>query len=260
MKSKISVFLIVGFVVILCALTTLAQTEEQKDQFLYVNELAVKPSMVKEFEAVSEEFVALCTQHKYPYSRMTYSLNDFHYIFVWPLENYADITSWDKATNELGKKAEKEQWQALWKRSVKSYESRHDSTYYLIPELSYTPENPRLKSEEGNFIFWDFYYLHPGKAKEFEENIEKFISLCKSKKITEGFNTLEGDIGTERPFYAFFIIAKDAADFYTHNNKMWEMLGKEGEMLFEKMLPFVRKNEVKQGWLRPDLSYKPKEK
>ncbi len=260
MKRKISIFLMVGFVVSLCALTTLAQTEEQKDQLLFVNEITVKPSMVKEFEACLKEFVALRTQHKHPYSHMAYSLNDFHYILVFPLENYADITSWDKARNELGEKMEKEQWQALVKRRVNSYEYYLSSMVYLVPELSYTPENPRLKSGEGNFIFWDIYYLYPGKEKEFEEILKKWMSLCKSKKITEGYNILQGDIGTDNPVYAFSIIAKDAADFYTHNAKMWEMLGEEGEKLYEKMLPFVRKNEVRQGWLRPSLSYKPEKK
>jgi len=260
MKRKISIFLMVGFVVILCALTTLAQTEEQKDQLLFVNEFTVKPSMVKEFEACLKEIVALSTQHKYPYSQMAYSINDFHYILVYPLENYADITSWDKATNALREKMGEEQWQALWKRMANSYEYYHSSMVYLILKLCYTPENPRLKSEEGNFIFWDIYYLHPGKEKEFEEIIKKWISLCKSKDITERFNILQGDIGTDNPVYAFSIIAKDAADFYAHNAKMWEMLGKEGEMLYEKGLPLIRKNEVKQGWIRPDLSYKPEEK
>jgi len=260
MRGKVSVILMVGFVVILCALTTLAQTEEQKDQLLFVNEFTVKPSMVKKFEACLKEFVALGTQHKHPYSHMAYSINDFHYILVFPLENYADITSWDKATDELGEKAGKEQWQALGKRMENSYEYYHSSMVYLIPELSYTPENPRLKPEEGNFIFWDIYYLYPGKEKEFKEIIKKWISLCKSKNITERFNILQGDIGTDNPVYAFSGRAKDAADFYTHNNKMWEMVGKEGEMLYEKMLPLIRKNEVKQGWLRPDLSYIPKEK
>jgi hypothetical protein len=260
MKRKISIFLIVGFVVILCALTTLAQTEEQKDQLLFVNEFTVKPSMVKEFEACLKEFVALSTQHKHPYSSMVYSLNDFHYLIVFPLEDYADITSWDKAVEELGEKAGKEQWQELSKRVANCYEYYNSSMVYLVPELSYTPENPRLKSGEGNFIFWDIYYLHPGRVKEFKELQKKMLSLFKSKKITEGFNTLSGDIGTDNPVYAYTLIAKDATDFYTHNKKMWEMLGKEGEMLYEKMLPFIRKNEVKQGWFRPDLSYKPEEK
>jgi hypothetical protein len=260
MRSKISVFLIVGFVVSLCALTTLAQTEEKKDQLLFVNEFTVKPSMAEEFEAFSKEFAALCTQHKYPYSWQVYSMNDFHYNIVYPLEDYADITSWDKATNDLEEKVGKEKWKALWKRVVNCYEYFNSSMIYLIPELSYTPENPRLKPGEGNFYFWDIYYIHPGKAGEFEEIIKEMISLCKSKKITEGFNALYGDIGLDRPSYAFVLRAKDGADFYTQNNKMWEMLGEEGEMLIEKMLPFVRKNEVRQGWLRPDLSYTPKEK
>jgi hypothetical protein len=260
MRSKISIVLIVGFVVSLCALTTLAQEEEQKDQLLFVNEFTVKPSMAEEFEACLKERVAFGTQHKHPYSVMTYSLNDFHYNLVWSLENYADITSWDKAVEELKEKVGEEQWQALNKRMVNSYEYYNSSMIYLVPELSYTPENPRLKPEEGNFIFWDIYYIHPGKATEFEEIIKKFMSIFKDKKMTEGINVLVGDIGTDNPVYAFSGSAKDEADFYVHNDKMWELLGEEGEMLFEKMLPLVRKNEVKQGWFRPELSYMPKEK
>jgi hypothetical protein len=131
---------------------------------------------------------------------------------------------------------------------------------YLIPELSYTPENPRLKPGEGNFYFWDIYYIHPGKAGEYEENLKEWKSLFKSKNITESYNTLQGDIGTDNPVYAFSGRAKSAADYYTHNAKMWEMLGEEGEKLFAKDLPLIRKNEVRQGWLFHGLSYKPEEK
>jgi hypothetical protein len=260
MRSKISVFLMVGFVVCLCFLITLAQEEEQEEQLLYVDEYTVKPSMVDEFEAAIKEGVAFRTQHKYPYSLMTYSLNDFHYTFVYSLENYADITSMDKAGDELREKVGKEKVQALSKKWVNFYEYYNESMVYLVPELSYTPENPRLKSGDGNFIFWDIYYVHPGKAAEFEEIIKKFISIFKDKKMTEGINVIVGDIGTDNPVFAFSLRAKDEADFYVHNDKMWEMLGEEGEMLYEKMLPLVRKNEVKQGWFRPDLSYVPKEK
>jgi len=250
----------VGFVVSLCALTTLAQTEEPEDQLLFVNELAVKPSMAEKYEASVKEFVALCTKHKLSYSWKAYSLNDFHYTFVYPLEDYADITSWDKAMDELEEKVGKEQWKALTKRVVNCYEYYNSSMIYLIPELSYTPENPRLKPGDGNFYFWDIYYLHPGKGGEFREILKEFISLLKSKNFTGSYNILQGDIGTDNPVYAFSIIGKDAADFYAHNAKMWEMLGEEGEKLYAKSLPLIRKNEVRQGWLRPSLSYKPEKK
>jgi hypothetical protein len=260
MKGKISVFLMVGLVVSLFALTILAQAEEQKAQLFEVDEYAVMPSMVEEFETCIKEFVALCTQHKYPYTWMAYSINDFHYILVWQLKNYADLDNWSKASSELAEKVGKEQWQALFKRFLSSYEYLQEGMYYLIPERSYTPENPRLKPEEINFIRWGFYYLRPAKGEAFAENDKDWVALHKKKNIPDGWNIYEGDIGTDRPVVVLSTWGKDAVDYFSQYAKNEKILGEEAEALSKKENAFLRKYESRTGRPRPDLSYMPKEK
>ena len=259
MRSKISVFLMVGFVASLCSLATLAKAEEQKAQLFVVDEHVVKPSMADEFEAVAKEWVAILTKHKFSYPCYTYQTSDFHYHFIWPFENYADLDNWEKAVDELAEKVG-EPWQALMKRASVTHEFVYSHMWNHMPELSYTPESPRLKPEEGNYFFWDIYYVQSGKTKEFDEILKKLLTLFKSKNIEEGFAAYSGDIGTEMPVRLFVMGARDAADFHIHNTKMWEILGEEGDMLWKKAVTFIRKREVEDAWFLPDLSYIPEEK
>jgi hypothetical protein len=61
MKSKISIVLMVVFVVSLCALATLAQAKvkEQKSQLIWMREIAVKPPMVGECVEAMKYYMAL---------------------------------------------------------------------------------------------------------------------------------------------------------------------------------------------------------
>jgi hypothetical protein len=260
MKSKISIVLMVGFVVCLCSLTTLAQEVEQKDQLFLIDDYMVNPSMVEEFEAVIKESVALRTQHKFPYFFNTHSTEDFHYYFVWPMENYADIDSMYKAHEELLEKIGEEKVQALIKRFENTYEYFNPHMYYLIPERSYTPENPRLKPEEINYLRWDFYYLKPGKGEAFAENDKEWIALLKQKNIPDGYQIYVGDIGTDNPVVVLVTWGKDAVDYFTQRAKNYKILGEEAEVLGKKENALLRKYESRTGRPRPDLSYMPKEK
>jgi len=260
MRGKFSIILMVGFMVSLCSLTTLAQGEEQKAQLFNVDDYAVNLSMVDEFEAGIKEWVAVCAKHKFPYPWKAYGTEDFHYIFVWPVENYADIDNMYKAFDELEEKMGEEQWQALLKHFEGTYEIHQSAMYYLIPERSYTPENPRLKSEEVNFISWRFYYIQSGKEEEFAEIDKEWVALYKSKNIRDGYNLYVGDMGTDMPMCVDAEWGKDAVDYFSEQKKINELLGEEATTLWKKAIKLCRKFEYKMGWYFPDLSYIPKEK
>jgi hypothetical protein len=260
MKSKISIVLVVSFVVILCSSTLLAQEKEQKEQLFNVDDYVVNPSMVDEFEAGLKEWVAICAKHKFPYFWNAYSTADFHFYFVWPVENYADIDNMYKAFDELEKKVGEEQMQTLLKRFEGTYEYFNSSMYYLIPERSYTPESPRLKPEEINYLRWGFYYLKPGKGGAFAENDKEWIALHKQKNIPDGYNIYVGDIGTDVPVVVLVTWGKNAADYFTQGAKNEKTLGEEAQALYKKEQALLRKYESKTGRPRPELSYIPEEK
>ena len=257
MRSKISVFLVVSLVVSICALTILAQEKEQQAKAFYVREVAVRPSGLMNFIAGVKELVAQETEHKFPFPIYAYGTEDFMFYFLAPLGEGTIEDFW-KAWGEFQVKIGQEQGQKIQKLMEGTTEYHNDGFVVLRPDLSYTPENPRLKPEEANFRNWIFYYIEPGKEKETEEVAKKLVALYKSKNIPDGWDTYEVIMGKEAPLYVIVDRAKNAADYYSTDYS--KLLGEEAKALSVKSLPLLRKLETKQGWFRPDLSYIPKEK
>ena len=259
MKGKISIILMAGLVISFCSLTTLAKAEEQKAQLYMVWDIVANPSTAGEYEAACQEEVALYAKYKFPYSWHASSTNDFHYYFLMAVENYAAIDNIYKAFDEIEKKMGAK-YKALMKRFAGTYEYVTPGMYYLTPELSYTPENPRLKPDEINFLRWNFFYIRAGMNKEAEEIAKKWVALYKSKNIPDGYNLFVGDIGTDMPIFVVVSFGENASDYFSQLEKNNALLGEEGMALWKKTFAATRKFETKTGMSRPDLSYIPKEK
>ena len=261
MRSKISIVLIVGLMVSFCTLAILAQTEEQKSQLYFVEEVAVKPSMLSVHEAAIKEMVGLSSEHKYSYPWYAYNTDDFHYYYVFPVENLSETENIFKAWGEIAKKLPGEQLQTLMKNYQSTYEYAKYFMFRTRPDLSYTPESPRLKPEEANFTYWGFCYLLPGREREFEKICKEFAALDKSINRPDGWNTFVGDIGMDMPLYFWTMHMKNAADFWNQDEINTKKLGEEKVMeLWKRTVALCRKYEYKTGCFRPDLSYLPKEK
>ena len=257
MRGKVLIALMVGMVVNFFALTAFAQEEKPKGQLWLIEECAVKPCGVGEFEAVVKEFVAQAVEHKYPYRWYGHSSNDFRYYFAYPVENLGAVDNIFEAGEELAEKMGKEQYQALHKRFEGNIEYVKFLTFRFMPERSYTPENPRLLPEERKFEHVNYIYLPYGKGKEFEEVGKEWVALYKSKNISDGYEFYRGVIGTDNPWYMLIRRAKNRADYYSQSEVIDELLGEEGTALWKKTMPLFKKIERLDGWERPDLSYTP---
>lgn len=257
MRGKISIFLMAVLVASLCSLAALAQAEEQKAQPFYVRVVAVKPAEVKNYMSGIKEMVALETEHKFPYPIYASYTDDFHFYHAIPLKDGSIDNFW-KAWGEFTAKIGPEQGQKIQKLLEGTQEYYKDIVVLSRPDLSYTPENPRLKPEEGNFLRWTFLYLHPGKQKEVEAFAKEYVALCKSKNIPDGYSLSEAIIGVEAPQYLIMEGAKNAADLYSQDKDLDKLLGEEGKALWKKAWPLIRKVEFKHGWVLPELSYIPK--
>jgi len=260
MRSKTGIFLMVGLVVSLSVLATMAQAEEPKAQLYLVDDVVVKPSMLMEHEAAMKEMIALTAKHNYPFPWYAYSTDDFHYYYVMPVEDFADVDKLFNTWGEVMAKAGNE-FQAMFKNFFSSMEYYKDSFVRHRPDLSYMPEKPRLTPEEAGFMFWGQCYVIPGKQQEFEEIFKKWVNLYKSKNIPDAWDTFMGDIGTDMPFYFWGAGAKSPVDFWTQDEKGTKEMGEEEVMkLGQKTMALLRKFEIKTGRFRPELSYMPEEK
>jgi hypothetical protein len=258
MKTKISVLLSVFLLAGFYAAISLAQAQEQKPQLYWITDCAVGPGMASKFEAAVKDECALTAEGKSPYPWMAYSSDDFHYYFVSPIKNYADIDAQDKAEEEMRKKVGEERFNANDKAYAGTFEYARIGFVYLRPDLSYAPEKPRLKPEEANFLYWGLCYVDSAKVDEFNEIFKEYVSLYKSKNITSGFTTYQGGYGTDMPFYFFAMSGKSPADFFSEDEKTTKILeGEKDEELWNRFLATLRKYEIKTGRYRPDLSYIP---
>lgn len=260
MRVKILILCVFSLVVISFTLTLWAQAEEHKSQLYLFEDVVVKPSMVSIHEAAIKEMVAFSSKYNFPYPWYAFKADDLHYYYVFPMKNLAEIDNMFKAWDEVKKKVPEEQLQAMLKNYWSTYEYSRWGMFRYRPDISYIPENPRLKVEEGDFIFVEFNYIQPGKKKEYEDVLQEWLVLFKKKNLAEGVYVLEGDIGTDMPIYIYILSGKNYADFFNHFSEMWELLGEEANALFKRERSNHRKYEYKTGWFRPNLSYIPKEK
>ena len=259
MKGKVSIFLMVSLVISLCALTTLAQSEEQKAQLFIIWDVVVHPSKFMEYEATMKEFVALYAKHECPYPWLAYRTNDFHYYFVMPVENLAAVDKVFKYFGKVTATAEKES-AALMKGFGGTYESETLGMFLLRYDLSYIPEEPRVTDEEMNFIWWDFYYILPGMEKEAEEIAHEWQALNKNNGISDGWSIYVGVMWSDLPVLVVAGGAKSEADYYTQNEKNSQKFGEKLQPLMKKTMDGTRRFEQKTGTILRELSYTPKEK
>lgn len=253
--------LIAGLLIGLTSPPLFTQAEGQASQLFLVAEFIIKPSLVGQYETVVKEFFQLYAEHEFSFPINGFNMDDFHYFYGVPLKDYAELDHLFKAKKSHTEKVGSTKWQELLNRESAAYESYKYALYRYEPDLSYVPENPRLKPEEANFISYQYCSILPSKEGEFKEVLKEWAALHREKNIADGFETYRGDIGTDKPFYILAMRAKSAEDYRTQENRIIEILGEERVMtLREKTTVLLRKYEKKTGWSRPDLSYAPKGK
>jgi hypothetical protein len=235
-----------------------APAQEKKPQLYFVEDDVVKPAMVAQFEAALKETVTtLFKAYGWPWPFQVYATEDFHYYILYPFESITEIDKGFSIWYEMVGKFGEQKWDVLNKKMGDTTEYIKQGTVTLSPELSYVPERPRLKPEEMKSVYWGFCYVLPGREKDFEAQTKKIVALYQAKKISEGFKTWIGGMGTELPFYFFSMTAKSPADMFVTDEKTTKLLDPEATAIWNAMLKLMRKFESKMGTARPDLSYIP---
>ena len=259
MKSKVSIILAAVFAASLFSLTYLAQAQEQKPQLFLAWEDIVYPSKAMGYEETLKKWVDFNTKHKFPYPVTVYRTTDYRYYTLMPIEKLADIEDLEKYFTELEEEAVKDV-EEIEKAFAGTTESTTFGTVLLRTDLSYAPENPRVKTEDVNFVWWNYYYIKSGKEKEAEKIAKEWQALWKSNGITDSFQVYQPMLWSDIPALVAAGGALSAADYYSHMEKNVEKMGDEYLALTKKTMDACRKFEQKVGMILRDLSYIPQEK
>lgn len=258
MKIKPIASSIVVCVGLLLSLNSFAQDQMPKGQLLAIHQDIVMPSKVAEYEKAVKTLAEKFAEHKMtsmPYTAA--NSEDFTYMFIMPVENYAGLDKMETSFNDLKTKMGEEEFMALMNQFNGTYES---SKAYLVkfhPELSYNPEYGSETSQGLNFRRWDYYYVKSGMEQQAIEIANAWKDLYGKHKVTQGYRLYMGDWGTEMPLIIVTQPAMNAAEYYATSQKLMDKFGEEGKQLMQKTMSVVRKFETKNGAMRPDLSYMP---
>lgn len=233
-----------------------AQDQTAATQLFTIHEDVVIPSRVVEYEKAAKNLADLMKQHTI--AGMQYSAasgDDFTYIYISPVTNYAGLDAINAGFAELQDKIGKEAFDRNMNMFSGNYHSHRDYMVRLHPELSYKPEYGNQMNVGMDFRHWDFYHVYPGKEAQVAEIAKEWIELNKSMDIQQGYRLYMGDMGTDMPLVIVAHSAKNASDFYSNYEKNMKKMGDAGKKLMEKTMAITWKIERREGSMRPDLSY-----
>lgn len=231
--------------------------EEEEGKLYFIEEVTVKPAGVATYEATVKKFSSILAEHDFPYAYEAYTTDDYHYYFVYPIKDFADVDalykSWMKFLESWGW----DKYEEVEKQISGSYETNRFMLSRLRPDLSYTPEQNPYDPDKSNYLLWGYCYVKPGMERAFEKNFKEFVTLFTAKEVPFGWQTWQGDFGTEMPVYIYVEHSSSPAVFWTTVENAMEKVGEESEALWNETLSMLRRYEIKTGKNRPELSYRP---
>jgi hypothetical protein len=213
---------------------------------------------VAEYESALKDLLAVLDKHGFSVRFDTYSTDDSRYYLIYGVETYAGVDGWKAAWREQAQKMGPDAYQALRRRLAALELERSYKFWYFRTDLSFLPENERLKPAEIGYYTWDYVWLVPGAEAEFEALNKEWIALSRSRGARDPFLTYAGDLATDGPVYCWFEYGRSAADYAGAEEAFWRSLGEAGAELSKRTRALIRRTETKTGRYRPDLSYAPR--
>lgn len=247
-------FIAMFFAVVVLQTDGLLAQNASTNQAYWVHEDQVKPSMLKEYEAVTKDFIAECKKHDLKDADWTTARVDGGtYLTISPISNMADF---DK--NPLAPLAEKmgeDNFQAMFARFDKCYDAHRSYMVHLISDMSYMPDGLTTNTVGEEYRKWHFFHVTPQNVANLRNKINEIKTLYEKKGANQHFRTYRNGFGSTGDYYLIVISAKDAESYAKTSEETNKLLGAEGEQLYDDMMKYVHKYEPKTGNMRPDLGY-----
>ena len=251
-------FITLLFAMALLPTNSLFSQSTNANQAFWVHEDQVKPSMFKEYEVVTKDFIAACKEHDLKDANWsTARLDDGTYLTISPINNMADL---DK--NPLAPLVEKmgeEKFRAIFNRFDKCYDVHRNYMVHLINDMSYMPNGLSANTPGEDYRKWHFLHVTPENVVNLRNKLMEIKDLYAKKGAPEHFRVYRNGFGTAGDYYLVVISAKDAQSYIKTSDETEVLLGAEGEKLFDGMMQYVHEYEPITGSMRPDLGYTAKQ-
>ena len=246
MRAKVVIALLVGIFV-----ASLATAQESRYQL--VTELHINPGKIAEFEAAVDARRARMTQANVTFTELVAASDDFGYTFLTVnLPNMAALDTRRAQFDAMPPGTPSDQ-----ERAREAIDHIDTSIRITRPDLSYVPADPRIPAGEAGFVHIIRLYVQQGATDEVGELLKQISALQRRHNVRDPRNVSAQVTGSDGPLMVIAFFAKDAADFYTQNQKNTEMMGQELQGLIAQVAAHCRRIEQANYTPRPDLAYQP---
>jgi hypothetical protein len=235
---------------------TAGSTQTPAPQYFVLHQEKARPSMVKEYESTTKEFITLVKANKAKMPHFSFNAfvsPDFTYSYVSPIPNLAGLDAINADFGALAQAAGAA-LSDLNKRGGVAMERVDEAIIQRLPEQSYAPAEPRLESGRVRYYHYGFYYVIPGREGEVDALGQEYLKLFKAKGVKNGYTIYKGVMGADLPYYFVSEGALDAADFQVEDAKTAALVGPELEALGARLMALTRRYETREAVPRPDLS------
>ncbi len=248
MKTIKSILLLL----ILCAFSV--QLSAQK--MYLVHEDRVKPSKMMDYEKTAKAFHEACLEHQPDGSWLAVSMDDFRYLYVTPMENFAEL---DENPMADMAKAMGDEFGKLFEGFNGCYDSHGDYIIRLDESLTYMPDGISQTQEGLNYR--NFYFIHftPDNEKALREGMKAVKEMFASKGSKNYYRIYRSGFGVMDSYYMVAMSSEDEVDAANKNKTNKELLGPERYETFQKVFGNASEMYEVTGNIRTDLSYKKKE-
>ena len=250
-RSKLTLFFL--------AFLMIAPLSISAQKMFRVHEDVVKPSHIMEYETVISELLTLVKKHNVQDTKwITAVTRNSHYLFVSPMENYAQLDK-PNFVAALIEKEGKEKIYGLFDRMDKCYDTELDYIIHLNEDLTYMPEGVTQTPEGENYREFHYIYVSPGNRAVVKEKMKAIKALYEDKGSKSYYRVYNSGFGTNGEYYMVAVAAKDEQHMAEKEKVNQELLGSDGESAMWAMYSNVMRYENVEADMRPDLAYSPKE-
>jgi hypothetical protein len=234
----------------------LGQDEKPKDELYILHQDVIKIDKVKQYEDNVKKELELWKKHGMETTvKYASKTDDNKFNFLTPLDSYADLDKQDEQWANFSQKAGEETIKNLYKDYEGTYISHKNVIIKKRVDLSYWPENGRLKGEKVEFLHFDHYYFKEGKLSDGMKLLKEFKELMMKKNSNDGYTVWTSDIGGNIGEVVVVRAAKNNVDYYQESNKRMESVSEELKEMWPRFSPLLKDFSHNNGKPMPEFLY-----
>ncbi len=245
---RLNAFVVALAALCMVSLPSCASAQQDQPQYSLWQEIHLNPGKAVEFEQVRADRNARMAEANTTFGRTVFAHDGAVFVLTIPLSNMAALDEMRAQESVLSAGNP-----TLAREVIHHIET---SIQQPRPELSYTPNTPRVPEAEVGFYRGFTFYLKFGTANEAADIMQQIRALYEENSVENGFAVFSKVTGSGPDFSVFFR-ARDAVDFYTENPRVFERLGASLRPLVTQLNALSHRTDSFNSARREDLDYQP---